>query len=82
MPLDADLAIVLTTRNRAAAIREAIGNGTLSEKRLESYQKLQREVTYAGLNARQLENEKLNRMFGGKSKMKQLKKRFKDKHNR
>jgi hypothetical protein len=32
--------------------------------------------------ARQLENEKLNRMFGGKSEMKKIKKRFKDKHNR
>lgn len=63
-------------------IREAIENGTLSEKRFESYQKLQREVSYAGLNARQLENEKLNRMFGGKSEMKQLKKQIKDKNNR
>lgn len=64
------------------AIREAIENGTLSEKRFESYQKLQREVSYAGLNARQLENEKLNRMFGSKGEMKQFKKRIKDKNNR
>lgn len=64
------------------AIREAIENGTLSEKRFESYQKLQREVSYAGLNARQLENEKLNRMFGGKGEMKQFKKHIKDKNNR
>jgi ribosome biogenesis GTPase / thiamine phosphate phosphatase len=63
------------------AIREAIKNGTLSEKRFESYQKLQREVSYVGLNARQLENEKLNRMFGGKGEMKQLKKHIKDKNN-
>ncbi len=63
------------------AIREAIENGTLSEKRFESYQKLQREVSYGGLNARQLENEKLNRMFGGKGEMKQLKKHIKDKNN-
>lgn len=64
------------------AIREAIENGTLSEKRFESYQKLQREVSYAGLNARQLENEKINRMFGGKGEMKQLKKHIKDKNHR
>lgn len=64
------------------AIREAIENGTLSEKRFESYQKLQREVSYAGLNARQLENEKLNRMFGSKGEMKQFKKHIKDKNNR
>lgn len=64
------------------AIREAIENGTLSEKRFESYQKLQREVSYAGLNTRQIENEKLNRMFGGKDEMKQFKKHIKIKKNR
>ena len=56
------------------AIREAIENGALSEKRFESYQKLQREISYAGLNSRQLENEKINRMFGGKGEMKRVKK--------
>jgi ribosome biogenesis GTPase len=40
------------------AIRKAIENGPLSEKRFESYQKLRRKVSYAGLNVRQLENEK------------------------
>lgn len=64
------------------AIREAIEAGTLPEKRFESYQKLQRELSYTGLNARQLENEKINRMFGGKGEMKQLKKHIKDKRNR
>jgi ribosome biogenesis GTPase len=63
------------------AIRTAIEKGILSEKRFESYQKLQRELSYSGLNARQLENEKLNRMFGGKGKMKQIKKHIKDKKN-
>ena len=63
------------------AIREAIENETLSEKRFESYQKLQREVSYVGLNARQLEKEKLNRMFGSKGEMKQFKKHIKDKNN-
>lgn len=64
------------------AIREAIENGTLSEKRFESYQKLQREISYAGLNARQLENEKINRMFGGKGEMKRVKKHSKEKNSR
>ena len=54
------------------AVRKAIENGALSEKRFESYQKLQREISYDGLSARQLENEKINRMFGGKSAMKQF----------
>jgi ribosome biogenesis GTPase len=64
------------------AIREAIENGTLSEKRFESYQKLQREVSYAGLKSRQLENEKINRMFGGKDEMKRMKKHVKERDSR
>jgi ribosome biogenesis GTPase len=53
------------------AVRRAIEKGTLSEKRFENYQKLQREIAYSGLNSRQLENEKIKRMFGGKAGMKQ-----------
>ena len=54
------------------AVREAIESEVLSEKRFESYQKLQREASYDGLNARQIENEKINK-FGGKNKVKQFK---------
>jgi len=54
----------------------------LSEKRFEGYQKLQRELSYTGLNARQLENEKINRMFGGKDEMKRMKKHVKERNNR
>lgn len=61
------------------AIREALKNETLSEKRLESYRKLQRELSYSGLSARQLENEKINRMFGGKDEMKRFIKNVKNK---
>lgn len=64
------------------AIREAIETGTLSEKRFESYQKLRRELSYTGLNARQLENEKINRMFGGKDEMKRMKKHVKERNSR
>lgn len=62
------------------AIRAAIETGILSEKRLESYQKLQREMSYAGLNSRQLEMQKINRMFGSKAEQKQLKKYVKNKN--
>jgi len=54
------------------AVKEAIERGVLSEERFESYQKLQREVSYDGLNPRQIENEKINK-FGGKNKVKQFK---------
>jgi ribosome biogenesis GTPase len=59
------------TTEPGCAVRLALENGELSEKRLESYRKLRREVLYDGLNSRQLENEKINRMFGGKAEMKQ-----------
>jgi ribosome biogenesis GTPase len=52
------------------AVRQAIKSGALSEKRFENYRKLQREITYEGLNSRQLENGKINRMFGSKAQMK------------
>lgn len=64
------------------AIRAAIESGVLSEERFASYQKLQREVHYSGLNSRQLENEKVNRMFGSKSEMKQFLKHVKSKNKR
>jgi ribosome biogenesis GTPase len=64
------------------AVRQAIENGTLSAKRFESYQKLGRELAYEGLNSRQLENEKINRMFGGKGEMKRLLKQVKEKNDR
>lgn len=64
------------------AIREAIEDGTLSEKRFANYQKLQRETSYTGLNSRQLEQEKINKMFGGKGELKRMQKYIKEKRNR
>jgi ribosome biogenesis GTPase len=67
------------TSEPGCAVRRALDSGTLSRKRFENYQKLQREAGYEGLNSRQLENEKINRMFGGKAEMKQLFKQIKGK---
>lgn len=61
------------------AIKAAIETGALSEKRFESYQKLRRELNYSGMNARLLENEKINRMFGGKEEMKRMRRHLKEK---
>jgi ribosome biogenesis GTPase len=60
------------------AVREAINRGILLEQRLASYLKLQREMVYDGMNSRQREHEKINRMFGSKAKMKQAFKQIKD----
>ena len=63
-------------------IRKAIENGSLLQERFESYLKLQREASYNGLNSRQLENEKINKMFGSKGEMKQAMKYMKEKRRR
>lgn len=64
------------------AVREAIKNGILAEERFASYLKLQREMTYDGLDARRRENEKINRMFGSKAEMKQILKQIKRNNKR
>lgn len=61
------------------AVKKAIESGELSEKRFENYKKLQIEISYKGMNSRQIEEAKINRMFGGKNKMKQFIKKYKDK---
>ena len=63
-------------------VKKAIKDGSLSKERFESYKKLKRELSYDGLNARQLENEKINRIFGSKGEMKKALTHMKDKTNR
>lgn len=70
------------TTEPGCAVRRAVNSGDLSEKRLENYFKLQRELAYDGLNSRQLEKEKINRMFGSKGKMKRLMREVKEKNKR
>lgn len=70
------------TGEPGCAVQKAIESGLLSEKRLENYNKLQREMDYEGLNSRQLEAEKIKNMFGSKNEMKQLMRQAKNKHKR
>ncbi len=56
------------------AVQAALAAGEISAERLENYAKLQRETVYADLNSRQLEEEKIKRMFGSKGEMKQIRK--------
>ncbi len=63
------------TSEPGCAVTEAINSGKLSAERLQSYIKLQNEMSYEGLNSRQLEQEKINRMFkevGGKKQARNL----------
>ena len=53
------------TSEPQCAVKLAVGAGEISEKRLENYRKLKKEVRYEGLNAKQIEKEKVNAMFSG-----------------
>lgn len=64
------------------AVRKAIEDGDLPEERLESYKKLQKEIGYEGLNSRQLEQKKIESMFGSKGEMKQAMRFVKEKNKR
>ncbi len=64
------------------AVLTAVARGTLDEKRLENYKKLQTEIGYAGLNSREVEKQKINRMFGGKGEMKKAMREAKLKNDR
>jgi len=64
------------------AVKKSIEEGRLSPERFENYLKLKKEMAYEGLNFRQVENEKINRMFGSKAEMKRAMKQHKSKNSR
>lgn len=64
------------------AVKAAILSGDLSAERLSAYKKLQIELGYQGLNARQLEHEKLTRMMSGVGGIKQARSLAKAKNRR
>lgn len=64
------------------AVREAIDNGILSEDRLKSYIKLKKETKYVGLNAKQIEKEKLSTMFKEVGGIKNARKFIKEKNKK
>lgn len=64
------------------AVQAAIEKELLTAERLTSYRKLRAELKYQGMNSRQLEQEKINNMFGGMSGMKQARNFAKQKNKR
>lgn len=64
------------------AVNTAVMNGELSPERLHSYLKLQNELSYQGMNSRQLEQEKLQRLFADVGGMKQARDYIKQKNSR
>jgi ribosome biogenesis GTPase len=70
------------TSEPGCAVRWAIEQGALTEERLRNYQKLQREVSYSGLNARQIEDEKIAQVFENRATMKRVRDSVKDRDRR
>jgi ribosome biogenesis GTPase len=70
------------TKEPGCAVKRAVEDGILSEERLESYFKLKKEAKYDGLNSKQIEAEKLKRMFKDVGGMKNARKIIKEKNKR
>ncbi|HHX77541.1 MAG TPA: ribosome small subunit-dependent GTPase A [Firmicutes bacterium] len=64
------------------AVLAAVKAGMLESKRLDNYFKLQKEISYSGLDSRRLEEKKIKNMFGGKNEMKQAMRYAKQKHKK
>lgn len=64
------------------AVRGAIQNNVLAEKRLENYLKLKKEAKYDGLTSKQIEKEKTNTMFSDLGGMKNARKFIKEQSKR
>lgn len=67
------------TNEPGCGILQAVKDGTLEQRRVDSYLKLKTEAGYEGLNAREIENKKLERMFKEVGGMKNARKFAKEK---
>lgn len=69
------------TNEPGCAILKALAEGTIDQRRLNSYLKLKIEVGYDGLNFKEIEVKKLERMFKDVGGMKNVRKIAKNKRN-
>ncbi len=70
------------TTEPGCAIKEALKQGLIDERRLENYNKIKTESGYTGLNSKEIEKKKLERMFKDVGGMKNARKAIKQKNNR
>ncbi len=70
------------TKEPGCAIRQAIEEGTLDERRFESFLKLKKEAKYDGLTSKEIETVKLNAMFASLGGMKNARNYLKQKNKR
>ena len=69
------------TNEPGCAIQNALSEGRIDQRRLNSYIKLKNEASYEGLNSKQIESQKLERMFkevGGMKNARKFAKKRKD----
>lgn len=70
------------TSEPGCALQKALLDGQLDPRRWENYQKLKQEAGYHGLNSKEIEMKKLDRMFKEVGGMKNARKFFKEKNKR
>lgn len=70
------------TNEPGCAVLKALDNGSLDQRRFGSYLKLKMEAGYDGLDAKEIESKKLERMFKDVGGMKNARKFIKEKHKR
>lgn len=70
------------TNEPGCAVKKALSEGLIDERRVESYFKLKRESSYDGLTSKELEHKKLDQMFKEVGGLKKARKFIKDKQNR
>lgn len=70
------------TNEPGCAIKKALADGIIDERKLDSYFKLKRESSYEGLSSKELETKKLDHMFKEVGGIKNARKFIKDKQKR
>lgn len=70
------------TNEPGCKIQEAILNKEIDQRRVDSYIKQKNEMSYDGLNSKQIEKQKIERMFKDVGGMKNARKISKEKHKR
>jgi ribosome biogenesis GTPase / thiamine phosphate phosphatase len=70
------------TNEPGCAVQKALAEGLIDERRLDSYFKLKHEASYEGLNSKEIEKQKLERMFKEVGGMKNARKFAKEKNKK
>lgn len=70
------------TDEPGCAVKKALFDGLIDERRIENYFKLKRESSYDGLTSKELEHKKLDQMFKEIGGLKNARKFIKDKQKR